>query len=91
MPDGLPQEAIAAFSNPLLLPLMQPRLEQIFSRYQGGPRLLQDLYARVRTALLGGIKLIFLTSTVLMACMLVLNLTLKDVPLRHGPAPPTVE
>jgi EmrB/QacA subfamily drug resistance transporter len=91
IPDGLPQEVTVAFSNPLLLPLMQPRLEQIFSRYQGGPGLLQSLYAKVRTALLGGIKLIFLTSTVLMACMFILNLTLKDVPLRHGPAPPNLE
>jgi hypothetical protein len=82
---------VTAFSNPLLLPQMQPELAQIFSRYPGGTGLLQSLYARVRTALLGGINLIFLTSTVLMACMFVLNLALKDVPLRHGPAPPTIE
>jgi len=91
IPDGMPQEVTAAFSNPLLLPQMQPQLALIFGGYPGGPGLLQNLYARVRTALLGGINLIFLTSTVLMACMFILNLALKDVPLRHGPAPPTVE
>jgi hypothetical protein len=82
---------MAAFSNPLLLPQMRPQLEDVFSRYNGGESLLQSLYARVRIALLGGINMIFLTSAVLMGAMVILNLMLKDVPLRHGPAPPAVE
>jgi hypothetical protein len=35
--------------------------------------------------------MIFLTSAVLMGAMVILNFMLKDVPLRHGPAPPSVE
>jgi len=87
LPTGTPQEALSAFSNPLLLPHMRPQLEAIFSRYENGPHLLQALYGNVRTALLGGIQLIFLTSAILMICMIALNALLKDVPLRHGPAP----
>jgi EmrB/QacA subfamily drug resistance transporter len=91
IPKDMPAEVMAAFSNPLLLPQMRPQLETIFSRYNGGPSLLQTLYARVRTALLGGINMIFLTSAFLMGCMVVLNFMLKDVKLRHGPAPSSVE
>jgi EmrB/QacA subfamily drug resistance transporter len=87
VPAGMPHEAMAAFSNPLLLPQMRPQLEAMFSHYENGPRLLQTLYGNVRTALMGGIQLIFLTSAVLMFGMIVLNILLKDVPLRHGPAP----
>jgi len=87
LPTGTPQEALSAFSNPLLLPHMRPQLEAIFSRYENGPHLLQAFYGNVRTALLGGIQLIFLTSAILMICMIALNALLKDVPLRHGPAP----
>jgi len=87
LPTGTPQEALSAFSNPLLLPQMRPQLEAIFSRYENGPHLLQALYGNVQTALLGGIQLIFLTSAILMVCMIALNALLKDVPLRHGPAP----
>jgi EmrB/QacA subfamily drug resistance transporter len=89
-PKDLPQEAAAAFSNPLLLPQMHPQLEAAFSRYQDGVHLLQALYARVGTALLGGLQRIFVINAVLMAGVFVLNLFLKDVPLRHGP-PPTAE
>jgi MFS family permease len=87
LPSGMPPETLAAFSNPLLLPQMRPQLEATFSHYENGPHMLQTLYGNVRTALLGGIRLIFLTSAVLMFGMIVLNVLLKDVPLRHGPAP----
>jgi MFS family permease len=86
LPTGMPAEALSAFSNPLLLPQMRPQLEVIFSRYENGAYMLQGLFANVRTALLGGIRLIFTTSAVLMLCMIVLNALLKDVPLRHGPS-----
>ena len=85
IPRDIPQEAIAAFSNPLLLPQMRPQLEATFSRLNNGPRLLETLYARVAPALLGGIQWIFQISAVLMVALLVLNLLMKDVPLRHGP------
>jgi EmrB/QacA subfamily drug resistance transporter len=87
VPQGIPQEAMAAFSNPLLLPEMRPQLEATFSHYEDGLHILEGLYARVGTALLGGIEWIFMISAVLMVALFILNLLIKDVPLRHGPAP----
>jgi EmrB/QacA subfamily drug resistance transporter len=87
VPRGVPQEATIAFSNPLLLSQMRPQLEATFSRFDNGPHLLETLYASVGTALLGGIQWIFLISAVLMVGLSILNLLIKDVPLRHGPPP----
>jgi MFS family permease len=87
VPRNIPQEAMAAFSNPLLLPQMHSQLEATFGRYENGPRLLAGLYAKVGTSLLGGIQWIFLISALLMVGVFILNCLLKDVPLRHGPPP----
>jgi hypothetical protein len=78
---------MTAFSNPLLLPQLRPQLEATFSHYENGQHLLQSLYASVGTALLGGIQWIFLISAILMVGLFILNLLIKDVPLRHGPSP----
>jgi MFS family permease len=85
VPHDIPQEAVAAFSNPLLLSQMRPQLEATFSRLNNGPHVLETLYASVAPALLGGIQWIFLISAVLMVALFGLNLMMKDVPLRHGP------
>ena len=85
VPSGIPQEAVAAFSNPLLLPQMRPQLESTFGRLNNGPHVLETLYASVAPALLGGIQWIFQISAVLMVALFLLNLLMKDVPLRHGP------
>ena len=89
VPQGIPKEAMSAFENPLLLPQLRPQLEETFSHFENGPRILEKLYANVGTALLGGIEWIFIISAVLMVFVLILNLLIKDVPLRHGPAPTT--
>jgi MFS family permease len=86
-PEGIPQQAMSAFSNPLLLPQLRPQLDATFARYQNGPYILQTLYANVGTALLRGLQAIFLISAILMGAVLVMNLLLKDTPLRHGPPP----
>lgn len=86
-PPNIPREAMAAFSNPLLLPQLRPQLEATFSRYENGPRLLEILYASVGSALLGGIQWIFRISAILMLGLFILNALIKDVPLRHGPVP----
>jgi hypothetical protein len=92
VPKGIPQEAMAAFSNPLLLPQLRPQLEEAFSHYENGPHVLETLYSKVGTALAGGIEWIFMISAGLMVGLFVLNLLIKDVPLRHGPvAPPPAE
>jgi hypothetical protein len=85
VPRDIPQEALSAISNPLLLPQMRPQLEATFSRLNNGPHMLETLYASVPLSLLGGIQWIFRISAVLMVALFLLNLTMKDVPLRHGP------
>ena len=85
LPRDMPQQAVMAFSNPVLLPQLRPQLETIFSRYENGADLLGTLYANVGTALLRGIQWIFFISAILMVGLSILNLLLKDVPLRHGP------
>jgi hypothetical protein len=66
---------------------MRPQLEATFSRYEGGANLLQTLFANVRTALLHGIQLVFLSSAIVMTVAIILNVLLKNVPLRHSHAP----
>src|SRR5262245_20263362 len=85
IPRGIPQDAVTAFSNPLMLSQMRPQLETTFSHLNNGPQLLETLYASVGPALLGGIRWIFLISAILMAALLVMNLLIKDARLRHGP------
>jgi EmrB/QacA subfamily drug resistance transporter len=85
VPRNIPQEALMPFSNPLLLAQMRPQLEATFSRFNNGPQVLEKLYASVGPSLLGGIRWIFVISTVLMVALFVMNLLIKDVPLRHGP------
>jgi len=85
VPRDIPQEALSAISNPLLLPQMRPQLEATFSRLNNGPHMLETLYASVPLSLLGGIQWIFRISAVLMVALFLLNLMMKDVPLRHGP------
>jgi EmrB/QacA subfamily drug resistance transporter len=90
-PRGIPQEAMSAFANPLLLPELKPQLQATFSHFENGPQALETLYSSVGKALLGGIQWIFFISAILMVALLGLNFLIKDVPLRHGPPPPTVE
>ncbi len=58
------------------------------ARLSGGPALLKTLLGNVRGALVDGIHLIFVSSAAIMAVAVVLNLMLRNVPLRHG-APKT--
>jgi len=85
IPLGIPQEAMVAFSNPVLLPQMRPQLENTFRAFDNGPHVLESLYAKVGAALLHGIRWIFIISAMLMVGLSILNLLLKDVQLRHGP------
>jgi EmrB/QacA subfamily drug resistance transporter len=87
VPPGIPANALAAFSNPLLLAQLRPQLEATFARYTGGAGILQTLFANVRTSLLHGLQLTFFASAVVMCAAVVLNLFLKDVKLRRSHAP----
>jgi len=89
IPAGTPQAPLKAFLNPLLLAQLRPQLESTFGQIPGGLNLLQALFANVRTALLHGLQLIFVSSAVVMCGAVVLNIMLRNVPLRrhHAPEP----
>jgi len=89
IPAVVPPNARALFLNPVLLAQRQMELESTFRQIPGGAQLLQTLLANVRTALLHGLQLIFITSAVVMCAAVFLNVTLRNVPLRrhHAPEP----
>jgi MFS family permease len=85
IPAGTPRGLLEPFSNPLMLVQIREQLEAEFSRHAGGIDLLHTLLANVRTALIHGLHLIFLTSAFVMSAAVLLNLMLRNVPLRkHG-------
>ena len=87
VPPGISQDALQAFSNPLLLAQLRPQLEASFAQYANGSSILQALFANVRTSLLHGLQVIFFSSAVVMCAAVLLNLALKDVKLRRSHAP----
>ncbi len=92
LPAGVPQEGLKFFDNPLLLVQMRPQLDAMFSRYPNGLALLETLMANVRASLVHGLHLIFVSSAFVMGGAVVLNLLLKNVPLRsHHQAAPMPE
>jgi hypothetical protein len=86
VPPGTPAIALPPFSNPLMLAQIRPQLEAAFGKYPGGTALLHVLFANVRTSLIHGLQLIFVSSAVIMTAAVALNLFLRNVPLRHHSA-----
>ena len=87
IPPGTPKIALDAFSNPLMLGAMMPRLQAAFGQYPGGLNLLHILLGNVRTGLIHGLNRIFIASAVIMTASIGLHLMLKDIKLRgHQPA-----
>jgi EmrB/QacA subfamily drug resistance transporter len=82
VPAGTPGIALKPFSNPMMLPLIRPQLEAAFGRYAGGLQLLHRLFENVRTALMHGIHLIFVVGAVIMSAGVLINLMLREIPLR---------
>jgi EmrB/QacA subfamily drug resistance transporter len=82
IPPGTPKQALAVFSNPLMLGAMRPQLEAGFGKYPGGLQLLHVLLGNVRTALIHGLNRIFISSAVIMSLAIILHLFLKDIKLR---------
>ena len=82
VPAGTPARALVPFNNPLQLIQIRPRLEAAFGMYPGGPQLLQALMNNVHDALVKGLHAIFLVGAILMAAATVVNLFLREVPLR---------
>jgi len=86
VPPGTPAIALPPFSNPLMLAQIRPQLETAFGKYPGGTDLLHLLFSNVRTALVHGLQLIFIFSAVIMTAAILLNVALRDVPLKHHSA-----
>jgi len=63
----------------------------LFSRSPNGLDLMQTLMVNVRESLVHGLHLIFVSSACVMAGAVVLNLLLKNVPLRTHHYPPGAE
>jgi EmrB/QacA subfamily drug resistance transporter len=84
VPAGMAPDRLKPFLNPLMLPQIMPQLVKRFQADPGGDALLKGLMANVRAGLVHGINLIFVSSAVIMAVAVVLNLFLRSIPLRHG-------
>jgi EmrB/QacA subfamily drug resistance transporter len=80
VPPGTPAEGLRLFSNPLMLAQMRSQLESAFG--PNGMDLLKTLLANVRTSLIHGLQLIFISSAVLMTLSILLHVFLKNIPLR---------
>ena len=92
LPPGVPPEGLKFFDNPLLLVQVRPQLDAMFNQHPNGAALLETLMANVRASLVHGLHLIFVSSACVMGAAVVLNLLLKNVPLRsHHQASPMPE
>jgi MFS family permease len=92
VPLGTPDAALRPFHNPLMLPLIRPQLEAAFGSYPGGMELLQRLFDNVKFSLVHGIQVIFFTGAIIMSAAVLLNLVLREVPLRgRVETPPSME
>jgi MFS family permease len=84
VPPGTPASMLEPFLNPLMLAQRRQQLDAAFGQHAGGVALLKTLLANVRSSLVHGINLIFISSAVIMSATVVLNLMLRNVRLRHG-------
>jgi EmrB/QacA subfamily drug resistance transporter len=91
IPPGTPAIALTPFKNPLLVVQLRSRLEAAFGQYPGGLDLLHRLLDNVRNSLVHGLHSIFFLGALLMAAGLLVNLFLRDVPLRRRPTVPVPE
>ena len=82
IPRGTPDIALKPFSNPLMLPLIRPQLEEGFGRFPGGLQLLARLFENVKTSLVHGIHTIFVVGAAIMMAAILVNFMLREVPLR---------
>jgi Major Facilitator Superfamily len=89
VPPAVPAAALQPFYNPMRLSQFQSQLAAAFAKLPGGPALLQSLYGNVRMALAHGLQVIFMTSAVVMTAAVVLNLLLRNVPLKHHTPDPS--
>jgi EmrB/QacA subfamily drug resistance transporter len=81
LPPGLPPQAVALFRNPLSLEQQIPAFKHTAAHWH---LISQILVANVKESLVFAIDNIFVVASLCVACVLVLNFFLKDVPLRRS-------
>jgi MFS family permease len=82
VPAQVPPGLLVYFSNPLLLMQMRPQIEASVAHTPDGLRVLDALFAAVRTSLEHGITQIFFWSAVIMSLGVLVHLALRSEPLR---------
>lgn len=87
VPAGVPTALRGPFDNPLQIFQMKARLVEAFSHLPSGQRLLTGMFTAVREGLLSSLQVIFFLSAAVMAVTLLLNLLMKEVPLRKWGQP----
>lgn len=90
-PKGLPAAALKPFENPLIVVQMRSRLEEAFAKYPGGTQVLQKLIENMHNALVHSLQVIFWVGTGVMVLTVLLNLMMKEIPLRGSAAVPPKE
>jgi EmrB/QacA subfamily drug resistance transporter len=83
-PAGAAPDLLAAFRDPLRLGQLLPGLRTNLAQTPGGAQLLQALLDNVRAGLVHAVNGVFTISAVIVALACVLNLFLKDIPLRKS-------
>ena len=78
VPAGLPERAVRAFDNPMLLPSIRPQLEAAFGRYPGGAEVLAKLMLAVKDSLMHGIRVVFIIGAVVSLVLLAVTVTLPE-------------
>jgi EmrB/QacA subfamily drug resistance transporter len=81
-PAGVPAQALAAFDNPLQLVQIRAALETQFGAQPGGAALLATLLNNVKESLVYAIQGSFILAAILLGITLVVNIFLKEIPLR---------
>ncbi len=87
-PQGLPQQLVDLFHNPLQLAQMGDRVGVILAQVPNGAAIGATLQGLVRTSLVDALNGVFLIAAIVVAFAGVLNFGLREVPLRKsfGPA-----
>lgn len=83
VPPGVPPGMLAVFDNPLQIFTSKARIVESFAHLPHGRGLLETLFGAVAQGLLYSLHTIFLLAAVVLAAMFLLNLLIREVPLRR--------
>jgi EmrB/QacA subfamily drug resistance transporter len=83
VPPDVPAGMLAVFDNPLQIFSAKARILESFAHLPNGSDLLNTLFSAVAQALLYSLHTIFLLAAGVMAAIFLLNLLIKEVPLRR--------